>query len=317
MNFPSRSQCRGDNLSGQKWFDVWSNRACYNLYHDFIYNSGEAAGQWNKENWEESQKDFVRILNKYLGEGHRITLPGFPDYDLFQEQLGGNFESFCNRLPGVCDIALQAFCQGKTTNPLCPNCQGRFGCGSECTTREGIAANKGILGFCGCYAPLPNVEQARRVISKDPQCDPLCTRLKTIPLDDGKGNNLQCTNDTCVIDDVTIEASKSTIGGTVDFEQICRNCKPCTCIISGIDITTTADQINQFKVEFNQFCGKNSLCLKIEPDGVDQTVDCQNAITAKTPTTDPLVIPWWVIVGGVIFIVIIILILVFVYKDKR
>ena len=117
-----------------------------------------------------------------------------------------------------------------------------------------------------------------------------------------------------MIDDITIEASRSTIGGTVNFNQICSNCDPCTCIISGIEIKATADQIDQFKVEFNQFCGKNSLCLKIEPDGVDQTVDCQNAITAKSPSTTT--IPWWLIVGAVIFIVIIILILVFVYKDK-
>nr|QBK91092.1 MAG: transmembrane protein [Pithovirus LCPAC202] len=312
---PTRGDCRGDNSSGQAWFSVWSNNACYNTYDDFIYNSKENAGEWSKENWEESQKDFVQILNKYLGEGNKITEPGFPGYDPFQEQLGGNFGAFCNSLAGVCDIALSSFCQGKTTIPPCPNCQGQNGCGSECATREGIASNKGILGFCGCYAPLPNVEQARRVISKDPQCDPLCTRQRTISLDDGKGNFLQCNNDTCVIDDVTIEASRSTIGGTVNFNQMCSNCDPCTCIISGIDITTTAEQIDQFKVEFNQFCGKNSLCLKIEPDGVDKTIDCQKAITAQTSPTDST-IPWWIIVGGVIFIVIVALILVFVYKDK-
>ena len=311
---PTRSQCRGDGLSGQAWFRVWNNKACYNTYDDFIYNSKGRPGEWSKENWEESQKDFVLILNKYLGEEHRITLPGFPGYDPFQEQLGGNFGSFCNRLAGVCDIALKSFCRGITSNPPCPNCQGQFGCGSECSTRAGIASNKGILGFCGCYAPLPDVEQARNVISKDPECDPLCTRQQTIHLDDGKGNFLHCKNDTCVIDDITIEASRSTLGGTVNFKQICSNCDPCTCIISGIDITATADQIDQFKVEFNQFCGKDSLCLKIEPDGVDQTVDCQNAITAKSPSTTT--IPWWLIVGAVIFIVIIILILVFVYKDK-
>lgn len=316
---PTRSQCRGDTRSGQEWFDFWSNNACYNTYHDFIYDVGRTQGpRWNKGNWEESQRDFVSILNKYLGEGHRITIPGAEDYDIFQEVLGGNFTSFCNRLPGVCDTALQAFCQGKTTDPPCPNCQSQFGCGSECATRAGIAANKGILGFCGCYAPLPAVEQARRVIAKDPQCDPLCTRQETVPLDDGRGNFFHCMNDTCVIDNVSIEASRSTVGGTVNFDQICSNCNPCTCIISGIDISETAGQIDQFKVEFNQFCGKDSLCLKIEPDDVDQPIDCQQAITATTNGSNvkPIVVPWWVIVGGIVIIVIIALILIVIYHDK-
>jgi hypothetical protein len=149
----------------------------------------------------------------------------------------------------------------------------------------------------------------------DPECDPLCTRQETIPLDDGMGNFLQCKNDTCVIDDVSIEASRSTVGGTINFDQICNNCNPCTCIISGINISETAGQVNQLKAEFNQFCGQDSICLKIEPNGVDQTINCQDALTGgSTPATTT--IPWWLIIGAVLVIVVVALILIYLRRDR-
>lgn len=268
---PTRTQCIGDTASGQTWFDFWNCDACYNTYFDFIYAS-PGGTIWNKENWEQSQSDFVQIFNKYFGQGNKITVPGQDGYDTFQETIN----SVCLRLPGVCDIALTAFCEGQTTTPSCPNCN----CGSNCSTREGIASNAGITNFCGCYAPLPTVPQSKEFIQSNPQCDPLCTRIDTIKLDDGMGNNLQCENSTCVIDNVSIQAASSTVGGTVNFNQICNQCVngPCTCIISGVNLTETGDKVPQLQSEFNQFCGNNSQCLQIEPSGVDAPVDCQQAL---------------------------------------
>ncbi len=307
---PSRVQCRGDNLFGQQWIDIWADNQCATTYHDFVYLSGGQGSpvQWNSQNWRAAQSDFILIINKYLGQGNKITIPGAEGYNGdFQNSLA----TACNSVPGVCDQALQSFCQGKSTTPGCPNCRGSQGCGESCSSREGIASNAGILQFCGCYAPLPDVTQARKVIESNPECDPLCTRQATIHLDDGSGGLRECTNDVCVIDNITIQAAKSSVSGGVNFEQICSNCDPCTCIISGINISQTADQVQDLVVEFNQFCGQNSLCLKIDPSGVDEPVNCAQALKGNGGT-DPrpeIRIPWWLVVGVVVLLIVIILIM--------
>lgn len=301
---PTRSECRGDTSSGQTWFNLWNCDACYNTYFDFIY-AAPGGQKWNKDNWETSQDDFVQIFNKYFGQGNKITVPGADGYDVFQETLN----SSCIRLPGVCDKALTAFCKTTPTTPKCNNCD----CGPDCSTREGIAANAGLTNFCGCYAPLPSVPQSKSVIEKNPQCDPLCTRIDTIKLDDGMGNNLDCDNNTCVIDNVSIQAASSTIGGTVNFNQICNRCTdgPCTCIISGVDLSETGNQVPQLQAEFNQLCGTNSQCLAIEPNGVDTPIDCQQALMSNGSTTSGssngnITIAWIWIVIVIIFIFLIV-----------
>ncbi len=309
---PSRAQCRGDNLSGQAWFDVWSGDACYLTYDNFIYTSPTGQRAWNKDNWEESQGDFVQIFNKYLGQGNRITIPGVAGFNEFQ----GTLASTCSRLAGICDVALNAYCKGidpPAGVPPCPNCSGTFGCGQLCATREGIASNAGILNFCGCYAPRPTVQSAKDVIDKNPECDPLCTRVNTIHLADGQGNIAECQEDVCVISDVSIEAASSRIGGTVNFIQICSNCNPCRCIISGIDLGQTGDEVPQLQAQFDQFCGTNSQCLVIEPNQVATPVECQTSLSASprpssgaAPPTTTSNLPW-----GLIVIVIIIIIFIF------
>jgi len=313
---PSREQCRGDTASGQEWFNFWNCDACYNTYFDFIYASPDGQ-QWNKDNWQEAQNDFVTIFNRYLDPnrgGYKITVPGAEGFNSFRLVLN----RVCLRLPGVCDKSLQAYCQGKNITPSCPNCN----CGKDCATREGIAQNAGLVDFCGCYAPRPPNDQGGDFINKYPQCDPLCTRIDTIKLDNGTGNNNNCMENTCVIDDVSIEAASSTVGGTVNFNQICNQCGsgPCVCIISGIDLSETGDKVPQLQSQFNQFCGDNSQCLKIESNGIDTPVKCQQALTQddnQSPNNGDKMIGWiWLIVVIIFVIIIAGLIIWSIQSDK-
>lgn len=321
----SRSSCRGDTASGQDWFNIWSDDACYDVYFNFIYAAPDNDNrQWDQENWAESQSDFVDIFNKYMGEGHPITIPGVSGYNSFQETLN----STCLRLPGVCDTALKAFCKGETTVPPCENCipSAEYGCGVDCSTREGIASNAGLVNFCGCYAPLPDVQAARDVIIASPECDPLCTRIKTIKLDNGQGASKMCNNNVCVISNVSIEANSSNVSGPVTFNQICNQCTegPCTCIISGIDLSQTGNDVPQLQTQFNQYCGDNSLCLQIEPNGTDTPVDCQQSL-ASAPIIRPpsgRSLSFWLWSGLILLVFIIFFILVIVlasrsYKSQR
>jgi len=299
MSSPSRAECRGDTANGQSWFNIWDDSACYNTYFDFIYTGEEGNQTFNEENWKESQEDFEQIFKKYLST-NTITVPGDDEYNEFQEVL----RMSCTSLPGVCDTSLKPFCQPYS--------------------REKIASDGGLINYCGCYAPLPNIDSVRSVIEKDPECDPLCTRIDTIPLDDGKGNVKQCTKDVCVIDDITIEATKSSIGGgEINFNQVCTTCKPgnCICIIAGVNVSETFKEAGG-EVNFDQQCGTGSECLTIQPDGTDRVVDCKTAIengngggTGSGNGGIPIWV-WFIVAIVIIAVIVVILFLSFRGKKK-
>ena len=300
MSGPTRSVCRGDTSSGQDWFDKWDNDACYNTYYSFIYTLPNGGVGFNEETWNEAQNDFVDIYEKYLGTNN-ITVPGATKYNVFQEVLLKS----CVLLPGACKKAATQFCHGKT--------------------RVKISENGGLLDYCGCFAPPPKSNSIQEFLKNDPQCDPLCSRINTIPLDDGKGNAVQCERNVCVMNDISIQAAQTDIkSGEINFDQVCNKCKDdgCICIISGINVSKTLADAG-VTVNFSQFCGKSSECLEVQPNGVDKAVDCQNAVdmqnTGGTTTDEHFQASGRVIaiIAIVVFVVIFLLILFFVFERGR
>jgi hypothetical protein len=135
-------------------------------------------------------------------------------------------------------------------------------------TRDQIAQDTtGNLGkLCACYLP-SNQYYLPGVIPKE--CDSLCSLAGTsggIPLYEWSSSGPSakpvpkvCEQTTCVIDQVTLDFSK-TVAGNVDFTQICGSCSTaggggggCTCIANGIDINASNSEIPG--VNFNQDCG--------------------------------------------------------------
>ena len=137
-------------------------------------------------------------------------------------------------------------------------------------TRDQIAQDTtGNLGkLCACYLP-PSQYYLPGVIPKE--CDSLCSLAGNsggIPLyewSSGSGGQPAqpvpkvCEQTTCVIDQVTLDFSK-TVAGDVNFTQVCGQCSTaggggggCTCIANGIDINASNSEIPG--VNFNQDCG--------------------------------------------------------------
>ncbi len=300
MSGPPRPVCRGDTLNGQAWFDVWDNDACYNTYYSFIYTLPDGGVGFNENTWREAQDDFIDIFNKYLGTNN-ITVPGATGYNTFQEVLLKS----CVLLPGACKKAATQFCHGKT--------------------REAISENGGLLDYCGCFAPPPTSTSIQEFLKNDPECDPLCSRINTIPLDDGKGNAIQCTKNVCVINNISIQAAQTDIkGDEINFDQVCNKCQDdgCICITSGVNVSKTLKDAGVTE-NFSQFCGKNSECLEVQSDGVDKVVDCQTAVdnqrTGGTTSDEHFQSSGRVIaiIAIVVFVVILLLVIFFAFERGR
>jgi len=307
-----RGPCRNDaNLPIDQWATLWSQGdpnydglTCGDQYHAFVYGgcTGQA-GEFIEANWLDTQNDFVTIFQRYIGTGLQLTAPGAPGYNPMQESL----ETTCQGIPGACDLYLNPFC-----TPLVP------------TT---VAANAGLLEFCGCYVAQssPNPLNSKATTPLPPQCDPMCARLTVVPIFDTQnpGQPLLCDRGVCVIDDISVTASMTQIGGGVNFEQVCPACysegntSGCECIVGSIDINSLLGSIGVTD-NIEQFCGPNSICFESSSGALDTQVSCSSVAGAGPIASYKFTIsPWFIaIVVGVIFLVMI-MALAMVYGHRQ
>lgn len=287
--------CRGDNLEGQAWFDIWDNNNCTNVFNCLLFNlNGEPV--WNPKQLPQVQSDFLDIFNKYLST-NSITNSGQQGYNVFQETL----HDTCSQVPGGCDLALEnigndQLCYGKT--------------------RDQIATSAPFLDFCGCFAPPADIITPNNVYNQNPQCDPLCSRINTIRLANyNTGEFLECNDGVCVIDNTSVAATKTSIGNNINFTQICNTCNKgigCECILADNAVNGIENP-----ADINQFC---NTCYIVPPGGtIPLKTTCSQVVEPNTPSLVTSV-PFWIVV--VIFLVtmfiiaLIILLKVFNNKNK-
>lgn len=276
------SRCTGDNASSfNDWTAVWANDYCYNTFDDIIYTTPDGKRQFNPQGLISAQNNWNVIFNNYIRWGNNIGSPGDPGYNAFQQTL----QNTCARLPGACDIALQT--------KICAN-----------LTREQIANNLGILQLCGCFAAPESGNPCASLTSNSarlqcaastsgfqtciPQCDTLCTQGGVVRLSNGIGGTCICQTDVCVINDVSITATNTSTGGN-SFSQVCGACgdNGCTCIISGISISTLGSSVGLTSANFNQQCNSNSRCYVSSTAGSlsdSNQVGCTGALDNKIQT---------------------------------
>lgn len=92
-----------------------------------------------------------------------------------------------------------------------------------------------IRQICGCY--LPNSQYN---VNIPRPCDTVCSGFETIKYFQNSTDSSpqQCVSDVCIIDNVTIEATNSSVGD-ITFNQLCPFCEGasnCRCVISDINI---------------------------------------------------------------------------------
>lgn len=261
--------CSGySSFKGQELFDYWQDGKCYSSLYAALYGAATVGLDGTGLAYARCIMD--KTFQHYLFTNN-ITEPGQGGYNSFQETL---LET-CRRLPGTCDTAL--------INRVCTNPNGL----NADDLRLSIASNRTKLNFCGCYAPPPS---DTRLQLTNPACDPLCARITTIPrmVPSGPlaGTADICNQDVCVINDVSISATKSVVEGGVSFGQVCNFCSTgaCTCVISGVNISGILTDLGVGNM-FSSICGPTSTCLQGDPNNPTAPptlVPCADVVDVNT-----------------------------------
>ncbi len=248
------------------WTDAWNSNTCSNFYHNLILVKNDGSPGYNPGNLESSQQDFSEAFD-FLLDNQDGDLQDPPT------NVQSDMLSACIFTPGLCDQALDSYCSTKT--------------------REEIVASQQLLAFCGCHAPTDPILK-----DIDPQCDPLCNRTGTIPLQDPmNGLALECNATVCVINDVTIGS----------ISQLCSGCtdsQPCKCIISNVPEGLDTSM-----------CGTDSICLEPNSDGVLEPVPCGPMVTSQTTFAISLSL---IAIASLIVITMILFIILYpIFKQKK
>lgn len=250
---------------------VWAGNNCPVEYSNILFTDTVTGDrQYNPEALAQVQADLNNLLTTYtVTYGKDFTSrTSSAAYDPFQEQLIGLCNNTDAQVPGACDLFLQNYCNSKTLSEI---------------------ENDGALAaMCGCY-----VDSSQGVAAIDAAggraCEPLCHLIGTVPQASPATGALDtCSNTVCVISDVNINLVGGSSSGTgTTFQQLCPSCtaaNPCSCIISGVNITQTASQLNPAGangVTYQQACGNNALCYNTTATGAVPT-QCPEPSTLST-----------------------------------
>jgi len=276
----SRENCRGENGNLMGYWTT--SDTCWGLYYETMYSQG-GRPIYNEDGFKTVASDVSTLIDNYLKMGHSLTEPGLEGYNVFQDVL----LRICNRYPGSCETKLVEYCSNNSSDV--------------------VVGNNGLINFCGCYT---NQQEYDGNVSK--QCQPLCNRVSNVKLPNGSGGIISCNDNVCVIDNVSIEASKTENGksstGNVSFTQVCR-CPEgqCKCIIGSVNLYSITGQ-----TEFRQVCGENSLCYSItdNPNDPPTLIKCPEILESDTTSTYTYTpyITWFIIIVLIALIVIIFII---------
>lgn len=215
---------------------------------------GVSVAEWNDQNCSSIFKDLsASDINEvfetfYKGAGKgQIWVPGVND-DGSKQEYQNILTSYCADLDtgGRCKTNLETICSSY----------------DRVDTLNGP-----IQRMCGCYM---NSEQYSDLVVV--QCDPICASAVIPHYTSVRSEVPQtCITQSCVIDNVTIQAQGSSVG-EVTFSQICPNCTTgCICVIGDIDIVASD---SRFKgVNIIQNCGA-STCYTTDMNDNRIEVDC-------------------------------------------
>jgi len=285
----------GINMSTNELISTWNTINCPLVFSNIIYPSN-SNGQvfYSQVGYEKVQADMEYLLSKYylnVPGGHKLVLPGQTGYSSFQESL----LQICTAANG---LETDGVC-GKALANLCRNCN-----------REEISNSTNLLRMCGCYSPNLDPTIYPDIPKK---CDSLCAQTQVAKLREPVTGVVQlCDNGgVCIINNVSITASKSAVGGTT-FTQVCPQCTQltsCRCIVD-VTISDTTDQVGlNNPTTFNQYCGTNSQCIVIDnTTQTSTTVPCANNIDSLQPIVYDYPVP------SVVWVIVVLIIIVFIFS---
>lgn len=253
-----------DNPNSTAWLDRWTipgtGSCSYILNRNLFRNSvpclavtGPSFGICNippplpfdSEGYFWGQRLISAAMQRYEEQGFQIgSLPGFPGFNPWQDFL---YNNVCCPYPGLCQSGLDEICSTKTA--------------------QRISFNPAVAQWCGCHLPTGEYQDYSARFNIPPECTPMCNRAGTIPIVGVNGEAINCRQNICLIDGVTLNLINSQIGGGIEFDQVCGNCPSgaqCSCVVSDTTIDVFNSTIGGNLVPIGEGCG-SFLCSQTNP----------------------------------------------------
>lgn len=257
-----------DDPNSTAWKDRWTegpyNRTCHyalvrNLYH--LGGSNQCfvpplpnpnvcdlpafpGAEFDSAGYFWGQQLISKVMERLEEQGSRLgALPGFPDYDPFQDYLRN---AVCCPYPGVCDSGLKNRCAD--------------------VSAQRLSLNPTLAQWCGCHLSPEVYQEYTRRYNITPECTPMCNRDGAVAQVGVNGQPVQCRQDICLIDNISVNLINSELGGGVQFNQICGTCPngQCSCVVADNAVSVINSQLQNF-IPVQQGCG-NLLCSQANPD---------------------------------------------------
>jgi hypothetical protein len=281
--FPSSD---ADNTGFQQWMQSGS---CYN------YISAKSSATGVDQVISNSVKSInnqwpLNNISSWKGNGHALSV------------WNGLLQSISNAASSSSNQALSQVCSTFTREELAK-------------MDESDPYDKLIVDACGCHLPATQYEDYIAAMKSNAfsSCDPLCVRSGSVKNFKG-GQPIECTQNNCVIDNVSLTIIDSDVNGELIFQQQCPGGR---CYFSSPEIYSVASK--DPKIQIEQQCAK---CY-VYKDG-----DPYNPIEIECMTGNPINQWWdnivnfisehkWTFIGIAIAILIIIIITAIVIVNNR
>lgn len=244
----------GDSPTSTAWLSRWvsgTGNCVYaikrNLFRDGAFSKCSTGpvptpggcglplpADFNAEGFFWAQELITTAMTKYNAQGFNLGVnPGDIGYNPWQEVM----YDLCCPYPGLCQQGLQVVCSNRTT--------------------DRISLNPRTAQWCGCHLPIQEYEEYSAKYNIPPQCSPVCNRPNSIPITGINGETIPCTQNVCIIDDVTVNIISSQVAGGITFEQVCGNCPGgnCSCIISNNTVDIVNSTIGGVVIPISEGCG--------------------------------------------------------------
>ncbi len=254
-------------------------RPCYHaLYRNLFKEQAGACSELPNSGYPNSQgfiwsKDLISgTMKRYTTSGYSLdSRPG----EITNVEFNAMLWDICSNNPGVCQPALNLYCNSATTDLL--------------------IRRPGLQPWCSCYLSDATYSKYTNLYQINKECSPICNVKGVLPLPDDSGTSVKtCQQSICIIDDVAINIAESKVGvdgGSISFAQMCGSCGggTCSCVFSNTTLTIIESDIDYIGVE--QQCSGNSKCYSevVQPDGsiIPVEINCTATdLNAENPYAD-------------------------------
>lgn len=287
------SYCSGEGVTDRSWYSRWigPSATCPGVLKRklFIYNTDNNknfnpddiqplpssipnicnylyAYPFDAQGYYWAQQLMNQVMIKYQQDDYIIgSEPGEATYNPFQDYM---YSNICCPFSGVCETALKTACASRTA--------------------QRISLFPEMTKWCGCHLPLPEYQLYSEAYNIPPECSPTCNRSLVIPIT-GPGAEISlCDRNVCIMNNITANLVNTTVGSSVDIDQVCGGCVNggCYCAISDNIIDINNSTIGGKVIPVSQMCGTLSC-------NTPNTSDVGPSLISSPCNSIPDMTPFW------------------------